>query len=346
MPSSSIIKCVPIKNVRPHPNADNLLIIDIMAWQVITHKDTNPQVGEFRIYIPPDSILPEELAVELDVKKYLKAGNRVGQVKLRGELSFGLAIENKWGFAKGEEVADKLGIVRYEPPEDLRAEDQAPDHPLFPNYARVENFRNFPEAFNPNEYVYLHEKIDGTNSKVGLIREDSGDLIYMIGSHSTRRKLSIEKPGLYQYPLDIVRVLLMKTIQELKARSVIAYGEIYGKVQKLRYGLNNDYGYRMFDLCVDGTFLDWGILESLVSNFEKVHLVPLIYKGPITPTLEWLNQFAEGKTLLMDEKTAHIREGVVIRPAFERTFDGGRRLILKYRSNAYEELKARGRVDR
>ena len=116
MPSSLIVRCVPIKNVRTHPNADNLVIIDIMGWQVCTHKDTKPEVDELRVFIPPDAVLPQELAEQLEVTKYLRKGNRVGQKQFRGEMSFGIAATNTWGFAKGEEVSEKLGITKYIPP--------------------------------------------------------------------------------------------------------------------------------------------------------------------------------------------------------------------------------------
>ena len=52
MPSSLIVRCVPIKEVKPHPNADKLVLTKVMGWQVCEQKDSNPKVGDLRVFIP------------------------------------------------------------------------------------------------------------------------------------------------------------------------------------------------------------------------------------------------------------------------------------------------------
>lgn len=345
MPSSLIVKCAPIKAVREHPNADKLVIVDIMGWQVVTAKDTNPQVGDLRVFIPPDAVLSDELAKELEVEKYLKKGNRVGQVKLRQQMSFGIAAVNKWGFQIGEEVSEKLGITKWEPPLLPNSGDQERDHPLFSNYSRIENWRNFPDVFTEENFVVITEKIHGTNSKIGLIREDDGTITEMIGSHNTRRKIvdpddesTCKKMSLYQYPLKVVRPMLDAVLVEMNARVVIVYGEIFGRVQDLKYGRPNDLAYRAFDLYVDGKPLDWDTAEEWFSSFEVDH-VPVVYCGPYSELA--VKDFANQNTLLMPPQSAHMSEGVIIRPQEETTHPELGRLILKYKSDAYEDRFAK-----
>jgi RNA ligase (TIGR02306 family) len=354
MPSSLIVRCVPIKAVKPHPNADNLVIIELMGWEICTHIDTEPVVGELRVYIPPDAVLPQELAEQLDVVKYLKKGNRVGQIRLRGTMSFGIAASNVWGFKVGEEVSERLGITKYVPPVIPNAGDQETDHPSFGNYSRIENWRNYPDLFKEGNPVILLEKLHGTNSKVGVVDvtdydnplEGSYTIQYMIGSHNTRKKMIMDpeadpkKVSLYQYPYKFVRDMLCAIQTEMRAKVVIVYGEIFGRVQDLRYGRNNELAYRAFDIYVDGNFMDWDEAEKWFIKYN-VEYVPVVYVGPYSEMA--MKDCANQNTLLMPPATAHMSEGVIIRPVKERRDPSIGRVILKYKSDAYEERYARGK---
>ena len=359
MPSRLLVRCVPIRSVEEIVGT-LLTKITIMGWQVVTRTDTNPQVGELRVFIPPDAILPQEFVDEHQIQ-YLKKGNRVGQVKLQHEMSFGLAIPNVWNFAIGQEVSKELGITKYIPPVPVGAGDQERDHPLFLNYAHIENWRNFPDLFKDGEEIVILEKIHGTNSKVGLLDvtdqfdpdviERSGRAYeFMIGSHNTRKKYvnpDYEPPegtakkqvSLYQYPLEQLKPLLDDLRKTYDAKVLIVYGEIFGRVQDLRYGRPNDVAYRAFDLYVDGKFWRW---EDAQKWFDKHHIktAPVLYEGPYSVDIikHWANQ----KTQLMT-KDPHMSEGIVLRPKFERHDPEFGRVILKYKSDAYEERFAKGK---
>jgi RNA ligase (TIGR02306 family) len=343
MPSDLIVKCLIVTGVRPHPNADSLLLVELGGWQIVTHKDTVPEIGDLRVFIPPDAVLPEELAVQLDVVKYLKKGNRVGQVRLRGEMSFGIAASNVWGFEAGEEVSEQLGITKYVPSPIMGGGDQEHDNPLFVNYSKIQNFRNYPNLFEDGEEVIMFEKIHGINSKVGIVYED-GEYIYMIGSHATRRKLAEKEDknqSLYQYPLALLENMLMDIAISESANVVIAYGEIFGRVQNLKYGIPNKLDYRLIDLYRDGYFLDWNDVEQWTTAFS-IETAPLVYRGPFK--VSTMKDVANQNTLLMPPSEAHISEGVVIRPSTERVDPSIGRVILKYKSDAFEELTARGKA--
>jgi hypothetical protein len=368
MPSSLIVRCTPIKDIRPHPNADNLIILDILGWQVLENKDTNPKVGDLRVFIPPDSILPDSLATELGVTKYLRKDNRVGQVKLRGEMSFGISADNRWGFEDGDEVSAKLGITKYEAPPPTGAGDEEVDHPLFSNYCNIENYRNYPDLFKEGEEVVYLEKIDGTNSKVGGIRvpyeeirdhrwawsmwtdDDGGGYtqygLFMIGSHRTRRKLlsgSYRNQSLYQFPIftEGISGPIRQLVDDRKANVVIFYGEICGRIspKQMKYDTPNDLKYVCFDIYVDGKYLDWD--DFYIFCYQRhVPTVPILYKGPFHA--DEAKMYANGRSRLSKDPN-HISEGIIIRPVKESTYERGRK-ILKLKSDAYEELKAKGKV--
>src|SRR3954468_23493510 len=97
----------PLENVRKHPNADRLLIADILGNQVIVGLDY--QEGEPLIYFGSDGALSEEFAVHNRLTRelggYLESNRRVRTCKLRGVISDGLAL--KLSSLKGL-VSDKV----------------------------------------------------------------------------------------------------------------------------------------------------------------------------------------------------------------------------------------------
>lgn len=211
--SSLVIEVCRVGKIEPHPNGDRLAIAHVKGWQVCVAK-SGPggtpwcQPGELAIYIPPDSILPQELADKLGVTKYLShlpagpdgvrpGGGRVKVTRLRGFQSYGMlapidVLPNPDAVTVGDDVAAILGVTKWEPPLDCTDGDADREHPAFPRYFTLEHWRNFPEVFQTGEEVVITEKIHGKNARVGLIREakDDGSMIWRFaaGSHDVRRK--------------------------------------------------------------------------------------------------------------------------------------------------------------
>jgi len=99
--------------LRKHPKADTLSIADIegAAWQVVVRTADFAQEGT-AIYIPVDTVVPEVPEFEfLRDRKF-----RIKAIKLRGEYSYGLLIPNKDNLPVGEDVTERMGIKKYEPP--------------------------------------------------------------------------------------------------------------------------------------------------------------------------------------------------------------------------------------
>ena len=102
----------------------------------------------------------------------------------------------------------------------------------------------------------------------------------MAGSHNTRRKKPEgEKGCIYWRPLEHEEVLLLLSLLCNEEHSVIVFGEIYGVgIQDLDYGTQD--GYRVFDISVDGKYLDWATVKSYCDGCG-VPTVPLLYEGRI-----------------------------------------------------------------
>ncbi len=199
--SSLIVEVCKVDEVMPHPHADRMEIAVVKGWHTCIGKGQMKK-GDTCVYIPPDSILPLELSDRLNVTKYLsvvkdESGNTVGArvkvARLRGEPSYGLAIEQEdKSWPVGHDVAAHYGITKWEPPLDCTDGDAERDHPAFHAYFTLENLFNFPDVIKEGEEVVFTEKIHGKNCRVGLIRDtkDDGTPIwrFMSGSHDVRRK--------------------------------------------------------------------------------------------------------------------------------------------------------------
>lgn len=328
--SSLIVPIASIDAVKAHPNADRLEIAVIKGWQVIVGKGTY-QPGDMVVYVPPDAVVPVEWSDRWDVTKYLSKG-RVRCAKLRGEPSFGFTApvsdlpEDVSQIDIDRNVADLFGITKYEPPFKANVEDAAPDHYLFVKYTEIENLRHFPDVLLPGEDVVITEKIHGGNVRVGSI---DGEL--MAGSHRLRRKRPENlASSLYWFPLTLPGVAELLAAMGADYKQVILYGEVYGRVQSLHYGIENGVAFRAFDLLVDGKYLDWDTFVALCS-YHDVPMVPVVAQGAVG--LDQIKRHSEGHTLIVGG--THYREGVVVHPTIERHDERTGRVILKMISDTY-----------
>lgn len=359
MPSEVVTQIAEIKNLRAHPDADRLELCDVGGWQLVCGKGLYKE-GERIVYVTPDSLISEALADILEIRQHLssvknpdgtfvtnEAGQtmmRVRQAKLRGEPSFGttvprdvvldLTMKDIDLLPLGENLAEELGVMKYEPAMRASAGDAEVDHPLFVKYTSIENLRNYPNVLEEGEQVIITEKIHGTNCRVGIIE---GEL--MAGSHGLRRKNPEESNGdklwrnnTYWYPMSItgVRKLLYTLGKEHK--QVIIFGEVFGNVQKkYSYGVPNGIGFRAFDIMIDGKYLDYEQFENICNEYE-VERVPSLVQ--MAYSYEDVSEYMESfKTSTMSEQ--HPIEGGVVKPLVERNDRKVGRVVLKYITNAY-----------
>lgn len=205
--------------------------------------------------------------------------------------------------------------------------------------------RNFPDTFRSGEEVVITEKLHGKNCRLGLIRTMSSDetptFEFMAGSSDVRRR-EIDGKGrasdFWKPMTESVRALL----QHLSGgeKSVIVFGELYGSgVQDMAYGLTSGAkGLRVFDISVDGKYLDFDEKAELLERFG-IEPVPILYRGPFA--WEVVEAETYGPTTMCPPEAAGRfkgREGCVVIPAKERfdaSFGGRGRVILKSISADY-----------
>jgi len=327
--SSLIVEVSRIQEVKPHSNAERLELATIKGWQCVVPKGKYA-AGHLVTYIPPDSIIPVELSDRLGITKYLSKG-RVRCAKLRGEPSFGVVMDVEGELPEGTDVAERYGITKYLPPVRTAVGDAEPNHPLFLTYTEIENLRNFPDIIAPGEQVVITEKIHGTNCRVGCVQNEGG-MLAVAGSKGVRRKRPDEEKmatDLYWHPWSIGGVRDLLNNLSADHRQVILFGEVYGKVQSLRYGING-IAFRAFDLLVDGKYLDAQKFFDLCRQ-HQVDTVPTLHIGDFD--LAMVKQLSDGRSTVSGADC--IREGVVVRPQTERTDPKVGRVILKYVGDGY-----------
>ena len=357
MASSLIVEVCKITNIRPHPNADRLDLSLVKGWQVVVGRDQFKE-GDLIVYIPMDANVPAELADKWNVRQYLGGPDRscVRCARLRGEMSYGLIMENEGNWAEGEDVSEHYGITKYIPPVRAVAADAAPRDILFPTFTDVENINNFPDSFIDGEAVVITEKIDGTNCRVGFSIDRDGNVDLKAGSMSYKRSMPAlwdlsSNPYWFPWTTDPVINLLKyykRVIEKefetnsLDIRNVTLFGETYGGSirgghKSMDYGTPDNYGFAAYGIKIDENFIDWENLFSVCARF-KVPTVPVL--GTMSFNLDNLRTRATGNSLLAAENgKEQIREGIVIYPIKERRDPKLGRCILKMLNPDYLILK-------
>lgn len=269
-------------------------------------------------------------------------------------------IETEIGIVEvqvGQNVADDLGILKYEPPIPTQMAGQvtAIGQQYLVKYD-IENFKKFPDILDDGEEVYITEKLHGTCAIYGWAADLNHDELTEGTTVETRKNLFATSKGMGAQGLvmkdnevnagnlylkagkeKIFFSLLILVIalqnQGFTPKVVLLIGEIYGKgVQDLQYGAQTPE-FRAFDIWVDNG--DWSGYVSAPKFFELVEAyfiptVPLLYKGPFS--VEKINELRDGKTTVGG---GNIREGVVIKPQMERNCDEIGRVVLKHISDKY-----------
>ena len=109
-----------IGEIRPIEGADNIELAIVNGWQAITKKGQH-NVDEQVIIATTDAVIPLSISDDLGVTGYLRKGQRVRTVKLRGVYSECLIMSmDLLVFTEntndGDDMMETLGVVKYEPP--------------------------------------------------------------------------------------------------------------------------------------------------------------------------------------------------------------------------------------
>ena len=333
-----IVKVCKIKEVNPHNNSNNLELCVVNGWQCVIPKDKY-KADDLIVYFPPDTALPETVTDGFGVTSYCQRtdqGMRIRQARLRGEPSFGLIVDlpDNVDWKEGDTVDEHYGAKKYDPPVKGHGGDiLGVNHALFDKFTDIQNLRNFVDVFEDGEEVICTEKIHGTCTRGIVIQsEDEGELLFFGSKQHPRKRPETDKEmesHLYWLPYTIQGVRDMFNDLKIKHKVIEIYGETYGRVQSLRYGING-LAFRCFGLKLDGRYVDFDDRVSICNAYD-IPMVPVLYRGPYS--LEKIKEVSEGNTQIAD--IDQIREGTVVQPVKERSHPAIGRLILKLVSDTY-----------
>ena len=314
---NSVCFVAKINEIKEIPGADNIEQAIIGGWNCITKKGEH-KVNDMVVVATTDAVIPLDLSDNLGVTNYLRKGQRVRTVKLRGVYSECLLIpftyaniSSKKIVTEGSDCMDILGITKYEPP--IRQIQLAggrkvkyKDNPNFKVYYKFPNAKNVKGMFNEENYVQITRKIHGTNARYGIIKKTKLSFIdkirkffrladewidyeYIYGSHNVEK--GSDTQGFYS--TDVWRTIDEKygikeklwhfaKLAEAKyiGDGMILYGEIYGAgIQKgYDYGLK-EIEFVGFDIKENGEYLDTMNTNVVISSVLKLPYVEQLYFG-------------------------------------------------------------------
>jgi len=353
--ANPLAELVKIYDVISHPNAD---LLDLVSPDGSNINFAVVKKGQFKkedwgIWIDSvnEPMVPVDNPLFSFLQKIAKADGyaRVKALKLRGIVSRGLLIpaEEDWLKKNSKEISEILKLKKYVTPAPKDSGSFYSGKSIDGPYLLLPTSKYDVESINKNwkeipngTTVYITEKIHGTNASYGWLPYE-GELKFWARSRTLFKK-EPETPRTGGLWWDIAEKFSLKEKLASKPGMVI-YGEIYGKVQDLKYNLENDVSFVVFD-CWDSNaqrYLSWESLEILCQEIG-LQTVPVITKttwdtsGGIPPHIA---ELAEGKTLLGGN---HIREGIVIRADipfevlnFNSTFILNKKIIYKLVGNSY-----------
>lgn len=349
----------------PHPNADTLDITHVFDYQVIAKRGGFKE-GDLAVYIPIDSIVPDNEEWHWLAPRNADGSERfpVGQVpekyrvieakKLRGIFSQGclsplpekrafnvtddlldapdgaeidgyLRAYDRWKplpLKEGDDVCELMGITKYEPPTPMTTGGECETPPkgwVIPTYTDVEGLRRYPDVLVLGEEVVVTEKIHGANARY----VHDGERLW-VGSHTQIKKRD-DKVIWWQ-------VAVSEKLEEKLAQvpNLVFFGEVYGQVQDLKYGVKSGARFRAFDVwdIKAMRYVDNDLAQTLARQVG-IEWVPQLFRGPWNP--DEINPLCEGNSTLAD----NVREGFVVKPIKERWNQEIGRVILKRHGEGY-----------
>jgi RNA ligase (TIGR02306 family) len=273
---------------------------------------------------------------------------------------------------EGDNIAEALGVLHYDPPQQgghmafIKKGSMGAEKAPFinpPTYD-LDSLRRYVYVFEDGEEVWITEKIHGCNARYTW--QDRGFLeFYKHGLRLGNTYVSVR--GITRLPREAryLRVgsrnlwkrfdpswdtigkvtdvwweaaLRTPTVARyLEANPGYAiYGEVYGKVQDLQYGLPNRVALAVFDIRrPDGSYIAAPGMFSICGEWD-IPTVPLVGVGDFD--IARIEALAEGPSLVTGAD--HTREGIVVKPMRERYDNAVGRVALKLVGSSYYERGA------
>ena len=279
--NNSVCYVARINEIKAIPGADNIEQGVIGGWNCIIQKG-HYRVDDLVVVATTDAVVPQELSDAMNVTNYLRKGQRVRTVKLRGVYSECLIIPLKYAreaarhantkWDEGEDMMDVLKIYKYEPSAvqiQLSSGRKIRYHqnPNFTVYHKFPNLKNVVGMFDENDMVEITRKLHGTNARYGIVKKRKlsiwdrvkrlfgdkwADYEFVYGSHNVEK--GSDSQGFYdtdvwrevadKYKIKEKLWHLAKVLNSIEdiGSGIIVYGEVYGP------GIQKNYDYGLKEL--------------------------------------------------------------------------------------------------
>jgi RNA ligase (TIGR02306 family) len=335
-----------VTEIKAIEGADNIELGVVGGWNAITKKGEY-KVGDLVVIATTDAVIPQELSDAMGVTSYLRKGQRVRTVKLRGVYSECLIMSKNTiptlrkhpTISEGEDLMETLGIFKYEPPAvqvQLASGRKIKYHqnPNFGVYYKFPNLKNVAGMFTEDDLVEITRKIHGTNARYGIVKKKKISIWdkvkrffgnewveyeYVYGSHNVEK--GSDSQGFYDTDVwrtvaeeYAIREKLWSLFKRYKdyyniEEGIVIYGEIYGAgIQKnYDYGLK-DIEFAGFDVTINGEYCDTARCVDIFYYVLNLPYVPILYGGPWSQEIQ--DKFVFNNFI---EGTKVPHEGIVIK---------------------------------
>lgn len=328
-----------IADVQPIPNADAIEKVRVLDWWCVA-KRGEFTVGSPCVYFELDSLLPAEhpafsflekgsRVVTIAIDGGTASGYRLKTIRLRGQISQGIALPlTALGLDDvelGEDVSERLGIHKWEPPisKQMAAIALGPFPSFIPktDEERVQNLGDTVAAHG-GETFYVTEKLDGSSATFYRTAERFG---------VCSRNLDLLDGNMYW---NVARAC------DLENKIPVGFavqGEIIGESiqgNPLKRNGHELYIFNVYNI-TEGRYLNFEEFAGFVADHGMQH-VPVVDNALTLPgDVAALVDMADGKSILTPDAD---REGLVFRPLMEKREEirgSQSRLSFKAISNRY-----------
>jgi RNA ligase (TIGR02306 family) len=307
-----------IINIIPHPNPEvtNLELAQLGLRQTVIRKNSHKS-GDIVIFVPEKSLLPDNIANQGELRKYLKGPlkNRVSSVKLQKELSEGLILPDQPELSHipiGDDISSLLNITEYLPVIPPSLSGTLESLPSFNTHILkhdVEQFNLHKHEFIPNEEVIVTEKLHGSQI-IGILHKEQKIISSKGILSKNNASLKEDTNNTYwksSYNSNIWNILS----NNYNTNDTIQF---FGEVIPCQKGYN--YGFqsptiKIFRLLVNSQHVTY---DNAPPEIKQLW-VPILYQGPYNT--EIIYPLREGLETVSG-KSQHIREGIVISPVIQR----------------------------
>ena len=359
---NSVCYVATINEIRPIEGADNIELAVVGGWNAITKK------GEYKaddliVIATTDAVIPQNLSDDMEVTSYLRKGQRVRTVKLRGVYSECLLIPLKHiplmeNYYDGKDMMSVMDIYKYDPPvkqvqlssgKKIRYRANSNFHV----YYKFPNLKNVTGMFTETDLVQITRKLHGTNARYGIVKKTKLTLFdrarmwvqrniplfsfpawewleyeYVYGSHNVEK--GSDSQGFYS--TDVWRTVAEQYDIKSKLWSLVnrfgkdAIGNgfvLYGEIYGAGIQKNYDYGLSDLEFALFDVTADNDYQQCVITEYIANELQ--LPHVPVLYTGCWSQEVQDQFTFKnFIEGTKVPHEGIVI-----KELSGNRRQVAK-----------------